>query len=354
MLTVSSQMRDRMARLKLGLAGKADCVPVSAQISHHAARLAEETSRDFYTDAEVFLACQLHAAELYELDAVPTHYDLYNIEAEALGAAMVWHDQQAPEADPDNRLLQSVGDWRKLKSISIGQTGRMPFVLEINSRLMDAGLAPKVRFCGPVTLAAKLLGLEKLLLACMAEPEEVHALLTFLTDEVVAPWIICQREACGCDAPASGADAYASPPILTIAMVREFCAAYFSRLADTVGDIRLAGLWGERCLSDPRELLDIKRASCGGALQALDPDVTALGPALFKEYADQHDLPIVMGMDAALIEQGPVSDIRSRAELFMDQAGRDGRFVLFLNDVPYDTPPQHVHAAVAVAHGHRY
>ncbi len=347
-------MRERMARLKQGIAGKADCVPACAQISHHAARLAAETTRDFYTDAEVFLACQLHAAELYELDSVPTHYDLYNIEAEALGAPMVWHEDQAPEADPARRLLQSVGDWRKLKAVSLGQAGRMPFVLEINHRLMDAGLAPKVRFCGPFTLAAKLLGLEKLVLACVTEPDEAHALMTFLTDEVIVPWIICQRDACGRVETASGADAYASPPILTVPMVREFCAAYFSRLEGTVGNIRLAGLWGERCLDDPRELLDIKRAGCGGALQALDPDVTALGPALFKRYADQRDMAIVMGMDAALIEQGPVSDIRSRAQLFIDQAGRDGRFVLFLNDVPYDTPPQHVHAAVAVAHGWRY
>ena len=100
--------------------------------------------------------------------------------------------------------------------------------------------------------------------------------------------------------------------------------------------------------------MDIKRLAYPGTCQALDPDVSALGPALFKAYADEHDMTLVMGLDAALIEQGPVDAVRSRAQLFIDEAGRDGRFILFLNDIPYNTPPDHVHAAVAVAHQHRY
>lgn len=354
MLTVSSQMRERMARLKQGTAGKADCVPVTAQISHHAARLAGEATRKFYTDAETFLKCQLHASELYQLDSPAAHYDFYNIEAEALGARFVWSENEAPEADPARRLLQSVDDWRKLKPIKVGQAGRMPFVLEINRRLVDLGLAAKVRFCGPVTLAAKLMGLDEFLIACVTEPGKAHALLTFLTDEVIAPWIVCQRARAGSDETAGGADANASPPMMTPAMMREFCLRYVERLAGSVGKVRMAALWGESCLDNPRELLDIKRLAYPGTLQALDPDVTALGPALFKRYADEHDMAIVMGMDAALIEHGPVGDIRSRARLFIDQAGRDGRFVLFLNDVPYNTPPEHVHAAAAVAHHWRY
>ena len=348
-------MREAMERLKQAAIGKADCVAVTAQISHHAARLTGESTRKFYTDAETFLACQLHADELYQLDTVTTHYDLYNIEAEAMGAPMVWNANETPEADPAHRLLDSVDDWRKLKPVRIGQAGRMPFVLEINRRLMDLALGPKVRFCGPVTLAAKLLGVEKLVVACVTEPDRVHALMTFLTDNVIAPWIVCQREHAGDDnATAGGADAVASPPILSVTMVREFCLHYVQRLEKLVGKVRLAALWGERFLDDPREYLDVKRLAYPGTFQALDPDVTALGPALFKAYADEHDMTLVMGLDAALIEQGPVNAIRSRAQRFIDEAGPDGRFILFINDIPYDTPPDHVRAAVAVAHEHRY
>ncbi|MHC4563170.1 MAG: uroporphyrinogen decarboxylase family protein [Planctomycetota bacterium] len=352
-LTVSPAMRDRMARLKRGLAGKADCVPVHAQISHHAARLLGQSTRAFYTDAETFVRCQLHAGDFYQIDSVPTHYDLYNIEAEALGAPMVWQNGLAPEVDPERRLLASVEDWRKLKPVRIGQAGRMPFVLEINRRLADLGLSAKVRFCGPVTLAAKLLGVNEFAIACATEPEKAHGLLTFLADEVIAPWIVCQRQHCSSNETASGADAYASPPLLSPPMVREFCLRYVQRLESTVGKVRMAALWGERHLSDPRELLDIKRLAYPGVLQALDPDVSSLGPKLFKQYADEHNMALIMGLDAGLIEHGPIKDIRFRARHFIDQAGQEGRFALFLNDIPYHTPPDHVHAAVAVAHDYR-
>ena len=343
-----------MARLKQAMGGRADCVPVTAQISHHAARLAGESTREFYTDAATFLASQLHATERYQLDSLTTHYDFYNIEAEALGAAMIWNDNESPEADPTNRLLTSVDDWRTLKPIRAGRAGRMPYVLEINRRLIDLGLPPKVRFCGPVTLASKLMGLDALLVACVSEPGKVHELLTFLTDEVIAPWIACQREQAGSDATAGGADANASPPMMTPEMTREFCLRYVERLEGSVGKVRMAALWGESVLADPRELLDIKRAAYPGTLQALDPDVTAIGPAVFKAYADQHDMTIVMGIDAALIEQGPISEIQARARRFIDEAGQDGRFILFINDVPYATPGEHVDAGVTVAHEHHY
>jgi len=353
-LKVSQRMREGMQRLRRAAAGKADCVPVVAQISHHAARLLGESTRKFYTDAETFVRCELHADELYEIDAPGMHYDHYNIEAEALGAEFVWNPDEAPEADPAHRLLQSVDDWRKLKPIRVGAAGRMPFALEINRRLVDLGLAPTIRFCGPVTLAAKLLGLERLVIACRTEPESVHALMTFLTDDVLAPWIVCQREQSGRDEIASGGDAYASPPILSVPMAREFCLRYVQRLERLVGGVRMYALWGERHLDNPRDLLDLKRECCPGAIQALDPDATVLGPALFRQYADEHDMAVVAGLDAGLVEQGPVDAIRTRVRRFIDEAGRDGRFILFLNDVAYRTPPEHVHAAVAVAHGHRY
>ena len=142
--------------------------------------------------------------------------------------------------------------------------------------------------------------------------------------------------------------------MLTVGMVREFCLEYIQRLERLVGKIRLVGLWGERCLDNPRELLDIKKEGCSYQLQALDPDVTALGPGLFKKYADAQDMTIIMGLDAHLIEQGPLEEIKTRVQWFIDEAGYEGRFILFLNDVPFNTPSEHVHAAVSVAHGYLY
>ncbi len=62
-----------MRRIKEGAAGLADRVPVYAQMSHHSARLAGKSTREFFTDAETFLECQLAADQIYGIDAPTTH-----------------------------------------------------------------------------------------------------------------------------------------------------------------------------------------------------------------------------------------------------------------------------------------
>jgi hypothetical protein len=45
---------------------------------------------------------------------------------------------------------------------------------------------------------------------------------------------------------------------------------------------------------------------------AFDPDATVLGPAFYKRYANKNDVGFIMGLDARLIQTGPVSEIRAR------------------------------------------
>ena len=78
--------------------------------------------------------------------------------------------------------------------------------------------------------------------------------MLFLTDEVLAPWIVCQREKSGVNATATGSEAFASPPLVTLEILEEFCIKYFKRLEDQVGGIRLAGVWGESEIKDPEKI----------------------------------------------------------------------------------------------------
>ena len=213
---VSPNMHEGLLRIKEGTAGVADRVPVYAQMSHHSARLAGRSTLQFFADAKTFLECQLAADEFYRIDAPTIHYDTYNIESEALGAKLMWREKEIPSVDTQSPLLGSVDAWRSLRPIKMGWAGRMPYVLEINRRLLDLGLSPKIRFTGLFTLAANLLGLANLILAVVTAPDKVHRLLGFLTEEVVAPWIICQRTDCGRNEVATGSDAMASPPLLSV------------------------------------------------------------------------------------------------------------------------------------------
>ena len=60
-----------------------------------------------------------------------------------------------------------------------------------------------------------------------------------------------------------------------------------------------------------------------------------------------------MGMDASLIGTGPLAAIVDRARRFIEEGGPHGRFLLFINDMPYATPPAHVQAVVATARAYR-
>jgi uroporphyrinogen-III decarboxylase len=342
-------LQEGTARARRGAQGLADRPPVYAQISHHSARLAGESTVEFFRNARTFLRSELAADLFYAIDGPTIHYDVYNIEAEALGARLLWSEAQVPAFDPHRPLLDSADAHEKLRPVKPGRAGRMPYALEINARLRDLGLEPKVRFTGPISLAAALLGLEGLILAIQTEPQRVHALMRFLTREVVAPWIACQREGCGGRQTATGSDALASPPLLSVEMVREFCLGYIEELERLVGGIRLAGVWGESCTPEPRRLLDIKAAGSPGSIQVLDPDVSALGPAFFRAYAQEKGLSLVMGLDASLVGSGSLGQIRSRARRFIEEGGRNGKFVLFINDVPFDAPPESVRAVVSTA-----
>ena len=49
-------------------------------------------------------------------------------------------------------------------------------------------------------------------------------------------------------------------------------------------------------------------------------------------------------------KDGPVQAIVDRLRLYIDTLARDGRCLIHLNQIPAETPPAHVHAAVAACH----
>jgi hypothetical protein len=87
-----------------------------------------------------------------------------------------------------------------------------------------------------------------------------------------------------------------------------------------------------------------------GSLSVLDPDLYEVGPERVKAFANEHNLSVTAGVDAALIQKGPVEAIVKRIKLYVEKLGRDGRCMVHLNQIPGETPSEHVHAAVAACH----
>lgn len=148
-----------------------------------------------------------------------------------------------------------------------------------------------------------------------------------------------------------GRDAWASPPMITLDMMDEYVVTYTERLRDKVGNNLITrGSWGDAKSRDPEQFFSQKIKCTPGSLSVSDPDLYEIGPDRVKAFADKHSLFVTAGVDAALLQEGPVEAIVERMKFYIDKLARNERCMIHLNQVPGDTPCEHVHAAVAACH----
>lgn len=195
-------------------------------------------------------------------------------------------------------------------------------------------------------------GIENLLMDILTAPRFAHRLLSFLTDEVLSPWVQTQREAIGKpDALGNGADAAASPPIITVEIFEEFVAPYVLRMKEKIGNVLSLGYWGYSYLfrhpEKFRKMLELMRSISPGLLMCVDPDVGRTGPEPYVDFAREKNMPLMLGLDTVLLQEGPVAAIAERCRRYILAGSRAGRLTMFLNDVSVNTPPEHIHAAIA-------
>ena len=200
-----------------------DYVPIAAQCHHHSARLAGVPGQRFFTDALTFARTQLRVTDYYGFDAPNTLWDVYNIEAEALGQKMVYPPDGIPDVDRREPLIRSRSDLDRLRPPDPVRSGRMPWVHEINRRYAEmTGRPARAFFCAPFSLAANVRGYENLMNDMYEDPGFTHRLFAFLCDDVLAPYIEAMRRECGHPSLlADGNDAWASPPMITLDMMDE-------------------------------------------------------------------------------------------------------------------------------------
>ena len=369
---IAARVRKRLERLSAGQAG----VPVGAQMHDHAAHLAGVQKLELYTNPRTFVETMLWAADYYELDVPFLSGDVYNIEAEALGQRMVYREHCMPEIDYTDPLIKSSKDLARLKPPDPYRSGRMPMILEINRYFQElTGLCSTLAFCAPFSLAVGVRGYMNLVRDMKRDPSFAHVLLEFLTMEILVPWIrtLARENPGGASsfsldafAPADseraqrttisafGADAWASVPVVDLRMLRDFVLPYVIKLRETLGDIDVGGWWGESHLkgTGPEEMMEMQLRCVGGkSLLVLDPDGYELGPERVARFAASKGALLILGIDAVLLRDGPPQAIADRVREYVRAGASAAGLILFLNNLPADTPPAHVKAALAAAKG---
>jgi hypothetical protein len=179
------------------------------------------------------------------------------------------------------------------------------------------------------------------------DPAFVHQLFEFLTDQVLIPWIqVIQKEVP--EAPyLLGADAWSAPPIIDLRIQKELIVPYAQRLQEKVNGTFVLQGWGFSAFAEPERFLETLLQMKIPYIFGMDPDPEQLGPELVKTWSVKYNLPLCLGIHSDLLRDGPIEAIVERVREYAKVGAPGGRFFFFLNDIPADTPPSHVHAAVA-------
>jgi uroporphyrinogen-III decarboxylase len=356
---------DPIARLVATIWGKPDRPPVAAQMHDHAMYLAGVPAKKFYYDAPTFFNTMLSVFMYYGMDLAIFFGDAYNYEAEALGAKMVYGENSMPTVDFTEPLIKEHKDLLKLKTPDFHKDGRIPYAMEIMKLNAQMGLCAGL-FCAPFSLAVAIRSYPLLIRDMRRDPKFAHELFTFIVDEVLIPYLKVIKEETGA-AFALGADAWSAFPNLTPDMAEEWHLPYAKRLreaAASFGMYATAIATLDYCEERPERFSpEIVRRCFDLASQVMGMPVAFLGMGRWQDY----DLQVVRdwavekggargtalvtaGVNARLLRDGPVTRITEVVKRYMDVLGRDGRLLGFLANISADTPPEHVHAAIAAFH----
>jgi uroporphyrinogen-III decarboxylase len=335
--------------------GIPDRVPVAAQMHEFSMKEKGLNARDFYTSAKLFVPAVLETMEKYSIDMPFLDFDVYNIEAEALGQKIKYSNENMPDVDPRDWLLKDKDNLRNIKTPNFYTDGRFSNVVEMHRLFRElTGVDPVIRFTAAFSLATLIRGADTLILDIFDDPEWVKELFTVLTEQVLTPYLLHLKKHVSNAYPGhgmGGADAMASPPTLSPDMIKEWVLPYFLRLMEVVGqEVYLPNWVGDRYFKNPEDMFDMKLKVCPAFLEVQDPDVEEIGPEICKEYAKKHNVPLVIGLGAAFLAMAKPDEVFKRAKYYVEVGGENGQFYLYLCNIGATTPPENVRAAINAVH----
>jgi uroporphyrinogen-III decarboxylase len=331
--------------------GTPDRVPVAAQMHEFSMRQKDLNAREFYTNAQVLVPAVLENMEKYGIDVPFLDFDIYNIEVEGIGQKIKFSDENMPDVDPHDRLLKDKSNLKKIKTPNFETDGRFRNVVEMYRLFRElSGVKPVIRFTAPFSMATHLRGVDTLILDIFDDPEWVKELFTVLTEKVLAPYLLYLKQQVANDYAGhgmGGADAMASPPLLSPEMLQEWVVPYFMRLRELVGpEVYLPNWWGDRYFNKPEDMFDLKQKVCPAFLEVQDPDVETFGPEICKEYATKHNIPLVIGLGSAFLATAKPDEIYDRVKHYVQVGGENGGFYLYLCNLGATTPLENIVAAI--------
>ena len=335
-------------RIATALSGIPDRVPFTAQMHEFAMHWTRCPPRRFYTDPEALVQGIIDTAADFGFDIPSLGYDVYNIEAEVLGAPVRFFETGSPSIDETRPVIADKDDLKRIKWPDFETAGRMAFVIEIQHFFQErVGHPPPIQFTAPFSLAVILRGYQQLITDIYTDPGFVHRLLRVLTDEILTPWIRTLKRESPESTSLRGADALASFPLVNLAIFEEYVVPYVLRLKEKCGEpVTVLNWWGESHLSDPVKLLQQKQVVSPALVQGQDPDVLKLGPKLYKKFATENGPALSLGIGDTFLKKAGPDEIRARISDLLAVCKPGGKLILYFCNLTTTTPVDHLKTAI--------
>ena len=341
-------------QIKLIMAGEdAEFAPVTTQMAEFCMKFGKHNGRQFFSDPELFVRGNLEAQYELGFDVPDMVWDVYSVEAEALGGNMAWFDELYPALDNTAPIINNEKDLARIKAPDPFKTARMPWVLEALQICKElTGYTHYIHYCAPINLCAQVMQFENMVLKIDEDPKFVHRVMDFLVEEVLAPFINAYFKVLPDATIANGKDAVGSLPFITEDMLEEFSVPYLDKLRSLCGDrpgIRCDNWWGDAFASDVDKYWDTKLHVTPQYLKVQDPDCFRVGTKRIREYVDKKGCALSFGVGTLLLQSGTKEDITRRVHEYMEQ-GTSGpygkKFFLYLCSFSAQTPVENVRTAI--------
>lgn len=344
-------------RLEKAATAECDRPPVFAQMHEFAMRQSGLSCKEFYSNPEKYVLHSIATSRDFGIDLpeISAFGDVYNIEAEALGATILFEDDHSPTKTLEP-LITCEKDLAALKAPNPETSGRMKAGSQCISLFHElTGKWASNECCAPLSLAVQLVGYQPLVMNMMKNPGYVHRILQFLTEEVIGPYArMVLKDNPGC-AGVCAADALCSIPLFTEEMIAEFSIPYIVRLKEICGRPFTVRNWVGDSKSKNIEGFWAKKLAVGtGILEVQDPDLNAIGVERVLKYTEERQLPVILGVGAEFLSHSSAEDIIERIKHYLTSGSEPKRRILYLCNLDYNFDPEKLKAITAYIRNYEY
>ena len=278
---------------------------------------------------EIYTALE-QEIEILNLKIVTSAFDIYNIEAEAVGARVSRKGNYMPEIEIP--LINSLDDVTRLKKIE-NTSGRMDVFINAAKAVMDkygSGVYVRCGISGPFSMASKIYPGDRLLVDCILNSDQVTGLLRFCTETIKVYLNGIIRN----NINVVVFDSFASPPLVSPEIYRDLIFPFHKELFDCMKDhnIRIRPLIiGGNSISLLEHMSDT-----GANSFLLDFNIEDdIREKILKDYENS---AFRINIDPSIICNGNISSISDYMVYFLKRFGRYRHILIGTGILPFITP----------------